>query len=115
MPTPPSLELINVIEEGSCLKTKPNETSFLAEISEKTFSTMDEPFTYIELVMEDLDEVSINLLNPNHKFLVGLKLDADQRQELVSFLAEHLDCITWSHEDLTGIDPLIYWNYILKA
>lgn len=99
------MELINVIEEGSCSNSKPDETTYMAEVSEKLVSIVDQPSTYIESVIEDIEEVYIDPSNPNHKVLIGSRLDAVRRQKLIVFLAEHMDYFVWSHEDITGIDP----------
>lgn len=66
-----------MIEEGSCSKTKPDEATFLVEVSEKSPSTADQPSIYVEPVTDDLDEVSIDPAKPNHKVLIGLRLEVD--------------------------------------
>lgn len=75
----PRLELIYVIEKGSYLNSKPNEATYMAEINEKLSSIPNQPSTYIEPIMEDYNEVSIDPLNLDHKVLIGSRLEADRR------------------------------------
>ncbi|KAK1568798.1 hypothetical protein Q3G72_028909 [Acer saccharum] len=55
--------------------------------------------------MEELDEVSIDPNQPDHKVLIGSRLPADVRKQLVEFLKERRNSFAWSHEDMIGIDP----------
>lgn len=65
-----------MIEEGSCSNSKSNETTYMTEVSEKPLSVVDQSSTYIEPMMDDLDEVSIDPLNPDCKVLISSRLDA---------------------------------------
>lgn len=53
------------------LKSKPDEATYMAEVSKKLPSVADQPSTYIKPMMEDLDDISIDLSNPNHKVLIS--------------------------------------------
>ncbi|KAK4856809.1 hypothetical protein QYF36_021535 [Acer negundo] len=55
--------------------------------------------------MEELDEVSIDPDNPEHKVYIGSRLSDDIRNQLVTFLKERRNSFAWSHEDMIGIDP----------
>lgn len=87
----------------------------MAEIKEKLPSIADQPSTYIEPMMEDLDEVSINHLNPGRKVLIGSRLEADRRHKLITFLAENMDCFIWSYEGMTSIHPSIITHQLEVA
>ncbi|KAK1563904.1 hypothetical protein Q3G72_034940 [Acer saccharum] len=54
--------------------------------------------------MEELDEVSIDPDQPDHKVFIGSRLPDDVRKQLVKFLKEHRNSFAWSHEDMVGID-----------
>ncbi|KAK0593489.1 hypothetical protein LWI29_037564 [Acer saccharum] len=55
--------------------------------------------------MEELDEVSIDPDQPDHKVFIGSRLLDDIRKQLVEFLKERCNSFAWSHEDMIGIDP----------
>ncbi|KAK0570714.1 hypothetical protein LWI29_005357 [Acer saccharum] len=55
--------------------------------------------------MEELDEVSIDPDQPDHKVFIGSRLPDDIRKQLVEFLRERRNSFAWSHEDMIGINP----------
>ncbi|KAK0604330.1 hypothetical protein LWI29_014567 [Acer saccharum] len=55
--------------------------------------------------MEELDEVSIDPEQPDHKVFIGSRLPDNIRKQLVEFLRERRNSFAWSHEDMIGIDP----------
>lgn len=71
--------------------------AYLKKVEEET----DEPQTTIE----DLEEVSIDMNDPEKKVLVGTQLTKEEKNELISFLRENKDFFAWSHKDIPGIDP----------
>lgn len=109
------MELINVIEEGSCLNSKLDEATYMAKIKEKLPSIANQPSTYIEPMMEDLDEISFDHSNLDRKVLIGSRLEADRRNKLITFLAEHMDCFTWSYEDMISIHTSIITHQLRVA
>ena len=38
---------------------------------------------------------------------IGVSIEEKMKQELVQFLRKSIDVITWSHEDMPGIDPSV--------
>lgn len=64
---------------------------------------VDEPQTTIE----ELEEVSLDMSNPEKKVLVGTQLTKEDKDELISFLKENKDVFAWSHKDIPRIDPSV--------
>ncbi|KAJ9552839.1 hypothetical protein OSB04_016884 [Centaurea solstitialis] len=52
-----------------------------------------------------LEEFVLDQKQPDRKVFVGATLTPDIKSKIISFLHEHSDCFTWSHEDMVGIDP----------
>ena len=55
--------------------------------------------------IEELDEVQIHPFFSNHKAQIGANLDPSMRANFIDFLTQRHDCFSWSHEDMTGVDP----------
>jgi hypothetical protein len=54
-------------------------------------------------LVEDLEEFEVGDLEK--KVWVGSQLPQQMKEELVAFLRQNSDVFSWSHEDMTGIDP----------
>ena len=60
--------------------------------------------------MKELDEVLIYPDLPDHKEHIEAHLKLDLRENLINFLKQHHDCFTWSHTDMTWIDPEVMFT-----
>lgn len=99
--------MIYVIEEGSCSYSKPDRKTYIANMSISHPPPDEQASTYTEPLMEELDKVPLDPVNPDRTVPIGSRLEAGRRQELITFLAEHKDWFAWTHEDMTEIDPSI--------
>ena len=72
--------------------------AFLRKIEEES----DEPGTTIE----ELAAIPLEKSEPEKVVLVGALLPEPDREELMEILRQNRDVFVWSHEDMTGIDPL---------
>ena len=57
--------------------------------------------------MEELDEVSIDPDQPDHKVFIRSRLPDNIRKQLIEFLKERRNNFAWSHSDMVGIDPKV--------
>lgn len=57
-------------------------------------------------IIKELEEVYIDLMDPEKKTFVGSKLPIKQK-ELIGFVTKHKSVFAWSHSYMTGIDPNI--------
>ncbi|KAK0592167.1 hypothetical protein LWI29_014403 [Acer saccharum] len=57
--------------------------------------------------MEELDEMSINPDQPDHKVFIGFRLPDDIYKQLIEFLKKRRNSFAWSHSDMVGIDPKV--------
>ena len=55
--------------------------------------------------MEKLDEVQIHPSYPNHKVQIRAGLIPELKEKVIDFLAQQHDCFSWSHSNMTGINP----------
>ena len=60
--------------------------------------------------IEDLVSVSICNKDPTKMVKVGSNLPDQHREQLIDFLKENFDVITWSHVDMQGIPPSIAYH-----
>lgn len=101
------VEAVNYIDEASCSFSQSSTDSTVQPSTDSTVPTDPDQSTIQESSVEDLDEVQIHPDFPDHVVLIGARLEADLRSELLAFLSEHHDCFAWSHTDMTGIYPSI--------
>ena len=47
-----------------------------------------------------------NQTNPELIF-ISESLSPDEKQGLISLIREYIDVISWSYEDMSGLDPLV--------
>ena len=78
--------------------SKENQTQI---IEEKTLEVAEKLET-IELVEED----------PTKTTQVGMNLNLQTKEEIISFLRSNLDVFAWSHEDMPGISANIIQHYL---
>ena len=57
--------------------------------------------------VEELEEVTLNDSRPDRTTRIGTLASLPVCQALTTFLRENQDVFTWSHEDMSGIDPSI--------
>ena len=57
--------------------------------------------------VEELEEVMIDESRPGRTTRMGTLANPMVRQNLASFLRMNQDVFTWSHEDMSGIDPSV--------
>ena len=57
--------------------------------------------------MEGLEEVLLDNSRPERTIRIGTLDSTLVRQAFIAFLKDNQDVFAWSHEDMTGIDPLI--------
>jgi hypothetical protein len=55
--------------------------------------------------VEDLEEFKIG--DPGKKVRIGSQLPQLVKEDMVVFLRRNIDVFTWSHEDMSGIDPSV--------
>ena len=55
--------------------------------------------------MEEIDEIPIHPDFLELKVQIGTRLDSALRDNIIVLLKLNHDCFSWSHEDMTGIDP----------
>ena len=67
---------------------------------------IEEQWTVAE-PMEGLEEVLLDNSRPERITRIGTLASTLVRQAFIAFLKENHDVFAWSHEDMTGIDPLI--------
>lgn len=61
--------------------------------------------SHYEVEVEELDEIPINLEQPDQVINFGSQLDLEVCSKLVDFLVANKDCFTWLHIDMAEIDP----------
>jgi hypothetical protein len=59
----------------------------------------------VRIAVEVMDEFEIGSLE--RKIRVGSQLSPPIKESLVAFLRDKADVFSWSHEDMTGIDPSV--------
>ena len=59
------------------------------------------------VIIEKLETVELVEGSPEKKTQIGTNLNAEMKEEIVSFLKDNLDVFTWSHEDMLGIPASI--------
>ena len=57
--------------------------------------------------MEGLEEVLLDNSRPERTIRIGTLDSTLVRQAFIAFLKDNQDIFAWSHEGMTGIDPLI--------
>ena len=56
---------------------------------------------------EALEDISLNEDNPKKSTKIGADLEEKIKKDLIRFLRENIDVFTWSHEDMSGINPSV--------
>ena len=56
---------------------------------------------------EVLEDIPLDENNPEKYTRVGASMERKMKQDLIQFLKKSIDVITWSHEDMLGIDPSV--------
>ena len=56
-------------------------------------------------LVKELESIKLDDQHPKHTVQVGSQLSGCLRDQLISFLKEHIDVLAWSHENMPGIDP----------
>ena len=56
---------------------------------------------------EVLEDVPLDKRNPEKFTRIGTSMEMKTKQDLVHFLKKSMDVFTWSHEDMSGIDPSV--------
>ncbi|WP_140189372.1 hypothetical protein, partial [Xylella fastidiosa] len=54
--------------------------------------------------VERLEKVQLDDQDPERYFLIGEKLDKQEKEELVHFLKQHVDVFAWTPQEMPGID-----------
>ena len=57
--------------------------------------------------IEALKNILLDENNPERCTRVGADLEEKAKQDLVRSLTKSIDVFTWSHEDMSGIDPSV--------
>ena len=57
--------------------------------------------------VEELEEVTLDESGPERMTRMGTLLIQPTCQALAAFLKMNQDVLSWSHEDMPGIDPLV--------
>ncbi len=63
--------------------------------------------------MKDIDEITIHPDYLDHKVQIGAKLNEELCMKLIEFLKENYKYFSWSHEDMSGIDPSIMVHHLI--
>lgn len=101
---------ISVKEKNtSGIENLPNREDFekIEKSSEATLSTPDHPLILgdVAKVEEVYEVVPISLRDLEKVIKVGSQLSPNEKKRLVTFLRDNADVFTWSHEEMSGIDP----------
>ena len=56
---------------------------------------------------ETLEDISLDEDNPKKSTRIGADLEGKIKKDLIRFLRENIDVFTWSHEDMSGINPSV--------
>lgn len=54
---------------------------------------------------DEVEEVILDLEQPQKKLRIGKYLDSGTKKDLISLLSINLGIFAWSQEDMIGIDP----------
>ena len=57
--------------------------------------------------IETLEDISLDENNPKRYTRVRADLEENIKKDLVRFLKKNIDVFSWSHEDMSGIDPSV--------
>ena len=57
--------------------------------------------------IEKLEDISLDENNPKRYTRVRADLEENIKKDLVRFLKKNIDVFSWSHEDMSGIDPSV--------
>ena len=69
---------------------------------------VDEP----EMMIEELEEVSLDENDPNKKVLVGTLLAKEENDELMLFLRRNKDIFAWSYKYILGVDSSLAEHHL---
>ena len=61
---------------------------------------------------EALEDISLDENNPERYIRVGADLEENIKKDLVRFLKKNIDVFSWSHEDMSGIDPSVITHHL---
>ena len=61
---------------------------------------------------EALEDISLDENNPKRCIRVGADLEEKTKKDLIRFLKKNIDMFSWSHEDMSGIDPSVITMYV---
>ena len=61
----------------------------------------------LETTIDELEEVSLDVNDPEKKVMLGTLLMKEEKNEMILFLRKNKDVLTWSRRDILGIDPSV--------
>ena len=77
--------------------------------SESNYDTEDRKVTPVSGSIELID---FGVLDQPREIRIGSSLSLDERSGLIDLLSSYLDVVSWSYEDMPGLDPTIVQHHL---
>ena len=97
--------------QGDKLAARECYLAMLAMDEHVQMMSIDERRVVVEPT-EVLEDVLLYESNPEKFTRIRASVEEKTKQDLVQFLKKSNDVFTWSHEDMSGIDPSVITHYL---